>query len=164
MDWLDNLLLVGVGMMLGVLLVICAVSSDECVMQVRGVSIASSHADDAGYDLLASEACVVKKRKRRLVKTGLHVAVPSGTYGRVAPRSGLAMRHGIDVGAGVVDRGYTGEIKVLLINHSDTDYRVHKNDSIAQLIVTSIEKPRVVLVDQLRASERGAKGFGSSGY
>ncbi|KAI1773974.1 dUTP diphosphatase [Hypoxylon cercidicola] len=118
----------------------------------------------AGYDLYASQAAVVPARGKALVETGISVAVPAGTYGRIAPRSGLAAKHFIDTGAGVVDADYRGPVKVLLFNHHpDADFPVAEGDRVAQLIVERIYTPEVVEVEELEASARGALGFGSTG-
>ncbi|ODV91126.1 hypothetical protein CANCADRAFT_57466 [Tortispora caseinolytica NRRL Y-17796] len=118
----------------------------------------------AGYDLYAAEAAVVPARGIVGVPTGIAVAIPYGTYGRVAPRSGLAAKHSIDTAAGVVDADYRGEIKVLLFNHSDTDYPIAAGDRIAQFILEKIVPDAEVLeADSLPESVRGAGGFGSTG-
>lgn len=117
----------------------------------------------AGYDLASCEECVVPSRGKALVRTGLAVKVPSGTYGRVAPRSGLAWKNFIDTGAGVIDEDYRGELKVLLFNHSDTEFEVKLGDRIAQLILEQICTPEVQEVVDLDATIRGAGGFGSTG-
>jgi dUTP pyrophosphatase len=83
--------------------------------------------------------------------------------GRVAPRSGLAAKHSIDTGAGVIDADYRGEVKVILFNFSDTDFAIKEGDRIAQLVVERIYTPEVVVVEKLEASVRGAGGFGSTG-
>ena len=98
-----------------------------------------------------------------IVDTGVSVSMPNGTYGRIAPRSGLAARHSISVGAGVVDADYRSTLKVILFNHSDADFRFSKGDRIAQLILEKIATPLVVVVDELDATERGEGGFGSTG-
>jgi dUTP pyrophosphatase len=126
------------------------------------------NSDDAGWDLhfAGSENLILDPGCRRLVATGLSITSPPGTYGRIAPRSGLALNHGLDVLAGVVDPGYTGEVKVCLINFSATSYVISPGSRIAQIIFEKIE-----IVDQLvDATEetavettRGADGFGSSG-
>eukprot|EP00879_Flechtneria_rotunda_P004892 GHRR01005166.1.p1 GENE.GHRR01005166.1~~GHRR01005166.1.p1 ORF type:complete len:179 (+),score=52.24 GHRR01005166.1:113-649(+) len=90
--------------------------NSDAVVPKRG----SQHA--AGYDLSSAEHCVIPARGKLAVHTGLAIHVPSGTYGRVAPRSGLAAKHFIDVGAGVIDEDYRGEVLVLLFNHSDNDF------------------------------------------
>lgn len=122
---------------------------------------ASSEA--AGYDLWSAQATVVPARGKQLVSTGLAITVPRGTYGRIAPRSGLAWKHFIDVGAGVCDRDYTGEVGVLLFNHSDQDFHVAVGDRVAQLILEAIAVADVVEVPDLPETQRGVGGFGSTG-
>lgn len=117
----------------------------------------------AGYDLYASESTKVLSRGQATVSTGISIAVPPGTYGRVAPRSGLAAKHGIDTGAGVVDADYRGEVKVILFNFKDTDFEIKEGDRIAQLILERIVNPEVQVVQELKESVRGAGGFGSTG-
>lgn len=96
----------------------------------------SAHA--AGYDLYAAKPTTVPARGKVLVDTDISVAVPAGTYGRVAPRSGLASKHSIDVGAGVIDADYRGPLKVLLFNFSETDFKVEEGERVAQLIVERV--------------------------
>jgi dUTP pyrophosphatase len=123
-----------------------------------------ANCDDAGYDLYAAHDLVIPARSRALVSTDIAVAVPYGSYGRISPRSGLALKNGIDVGAGVVDPGYRGALGVILFNHSDKDFQVTKGDRVAQLILEMIiPVANVVEVDTLPATNRGADGFGSSG-
>ncbi len=100
-----------------------------------------------------------------MIPTGIAVAIPEGHTGLVAPRSGLAARHGISVvnGPGVVDAGYRGEINVILINHGTAPLELKRGDRIAQLVVTPVVLPELVEVDELPESTRGAGGFGSSG-
>lgn len=129
----------------------------------RGILPWRAHAFDAGYDLCSAEEALVPPGGRVLVGTGLAVAVPFGTYGRIAPRSGIAVKHGITTGAGVVDGQYRGEVKVLLFNHGDKAFRITPGDRIAQLILEKIETPLVEEVDRLDATERGVGGFGSTG-
>lgn len=118
-----------------------------------------------GYDLTTTEAFDLPPGGQHQVKTGLVIVVPLGHYGRVAPRSGLAARAGIDVLAGVIDPDYRGELTVLLINLSSTPTRIEKGDRIAQLILEKISTPDVEEVDDLApyATERGEGGFGSTG-
>lgn len=85
----------------------------------------------AGYDIVSAEDSIVKSKDKLLVSTGISMAIPEGYYGRVAPRSGLAVKNFIDVGAGVVDSDYRGEVKVLLFNFSETDFSVKRGDRIA---------------------------------
>ena len=92
----------------------------------------------AGYDLYASKATTVPARGKVLVDTDISIAVPAGTYGRVAPRSGLASKHSIDVGAGVIDADYRGPLKVLLFNFSEVDFKVEEGERVAQLIVERV--------------------------
>lgn len=116
----------------------------------------------AGYDLHASSPATIPPRDRATVNTGLIISVPSGTYGRIAPRSGLAT-HSIDVGAGVVDADYRGQLKILLVNHSNEPFQVKVGDRIAQLICEKIVYPELLEVQTLDVTDRGSAGFGSSG-
>lgn len=95
----------------------------------------------AGADLSSAESLKVPARGKCLVSTGLRVAIPAGHYGRIAPRSGLALKHFIDVGAGVVDEDYRGELRVLLFNHSESDFIINRGDRVAQLICERISRP-----------------------
>ena len=98
--------------------------------------------------------------------TDLTIIVPDGTYGRVAPRSGLAVRAGIAVGAGVVDADYRGEVCVLLFNHGEEDFVVSPGDRVAQLVVERILTPDIMVIDRLAEDDdtgRGEAGFGSTG-
>ncbi|KAM0692560.1 hypothetical protein Q7P36_007114 [Cladosporium allicinum] len=117
----------------------------------------------AGYDLYASKATTIPARGKVLVDTDISIAVPAGTYGRVAPRSGLASKHSIDVGAGVIDADYRGPVKVLLFNLGDSDFKVEVGERVAQLIVERIYTPEVVVVEELEETVRGVGGFGSTG-
>ncbi|KCV67665.1 dUTP pyrophosphatase [Fonticula alba] len=117
----------------------------------------------AGYDLFSARDMVIPARSRALVPTDISLALPEGTYGRMAPRSSLALRHGIDVGAGVIDCDYRGPLGVMLFNHSDEDFQVVAGNRIAQLIIETIITPPVVEVDDLDDTERGAGAFGSTG-
>ena len=110
----------------------------------------------AGYDLCAAGNCVIPSWGKGTVGTGLAVALPAGTYARIVPRSGLAIRKFIDVGVGVVDLDYRGEIKVVLFNHSAEDFKVQSGDRIAQLILERIETPQVKKVATLDNTDRGA--------
>ncbi|KAM3512372.1 hypothetical protein MY11210_004011 [Beauveria gryllotalpidicola] len=118
----------------------------------------------AGYDLYAAKDTTVPARGKALVDTDISIAVPAGTYGRIAPRSGLASKHFIDTGAGVIDADYRGQVKVLLFNHAEADYTIKEGDRIAQLVLERIVTPEVVEVEELQESVRGAGGFGSTGY
>lgn len=117
----------------------------------------------AGYDLYAAKDTTIPARGKALVDTDIAIAVPAGTYGRIAPRSGLASKHFIDTGAGVIDADYRGQVKVLLFNHAESDFEVKDGDRIAQLVIERIYTPEVVEVQELEESARGAGGFGSTG-
>lgn len=118
----------------------------------------------AGYDLHAVEGYVLTPHHRVVVSTGLRISLPPGTYGRIAPRSGLAVKHGLDVGAGVVDPDYTGELKVVLFNHDDHQtFIIRPGYRIAQLIVEPFQAPDVEEVEDIAETERGDGGFGSTG-
>lgn len=118
----------------------------------------------AGLDVYSCESKVIKSQSRALVRTGIKIQIPDDCYARVAPRSGLSVKE-IDVGAGVVDSDYLGELKVLLINNSVNDYQVDKGDRIAQLIFERIYKDSFTIVneDELTPTERNEGGFGSTG-
>ena len=117
----------------------------------------------AGYDLYAAYDYVIKARGKEMVKTDLQIALPPGCYGRVAPRSGLAWKHSIDVGAGVIDEDYRGPVNVILFNFGERDFEIKKGDRIAQLICEKIEQTDIEEVADLDSTERGANGFGSTG-
>ncbi|CAI5494832.1 unnamed protein product, partial [Closterium sp. Naga37s-1] len=131
--------------------------SETAVLPKRGSASA------AGYDLSSAHDITVPARGQALVKTDLAVAIPLGTYARVAPRSGLALKHSINVGGGVVDYDYRGNVGVILFNHSDKDFPVKVGDRVAQLILERIVTPDVVEVEELDETTRGAGGFGSTG-
>lgn len=121
-----------------------------------------------GLDLYSVEPYVILPGQRVVVSTGLQVSIPEGTYGRIAPRSGLAVKHGLDVGAGVVDPDYTGEIRVVLFNHDqNVPFIIRPGYRIAQLILEkALDPAEVVESDEplfSDDSERGSGGFGSSG-
>jgi dUTP pyrophosphatase len=126
---------------------------------------ARARQDDAGLDLHAAEDTTIESGARALVSTGIAVAIPQGYAGLVLPRSGLALRHGITLlnSPGLIDAGYRGEVRVLLVNHGPRSVSVARGDRIAQLVVQRVEPVELVEVDELPASERGASGFGSSG-
>jgi deoxyuridine 5'-triphosphate nucleotidohydrolase len=117
----------------------------------------------AGYDLAADEDTNLWPGERRLISTGVSVAVPAGTYGRIAPRSGLAVKKGLDVMAGVIDPDYRGEVKVLAVNLGQTPIVIGQGDRIAQLVLERFEAAEVVQVETLDGTERGTGAFGSTG-
>jgi len=115
-----------------------------------------------GYDLFAADNCFILSGDHSCIQTGISVAIPPGHYGRIASRSSLSLRHGIEVGAGVIDTDYRGEILVVLYNHGFENYTIKKGDKIAQLILEKIITPEVVQVDELDDTVRGFGGFGST--
>jgi dUTP pyrophosphatase len=120
----------------------------------------------AGYDLYSADGYVLLPQHRVIVSTGIQVALPEGVYGRVAARSGLAVKHGLDVGAGVIDPDYTGELKVVLFNHDPKQtFVIRPGYRIAQLI---LERYETVDVEEVEGdmgvyTDRGVNGFGSTG-
>jgi len=125
----------------------------------------AAHVGDAGADLSASHAHTIAPGETVLVGTGLSMAIPHGYAGFVLPRSGLAIERGVTVAnaPGLIDSGYRGELRVGLINHSDSAFVINAGDRIAQLVVMAVETPVFVEVEQLDETERGAGGFGSTG-
>ncbi|XP_025901540.1 deoxyuridine 5'-triphosphate nucleotidohydrolase, mitochondrial [Nothoprocta perdicaria] len=117
----------------------------------------------AGYDLYSAYDCVIPPMEKAVVKTDIQISLPAGCYGRVAPRSGLAAKHFIDVGAGVIDEDYRGNVGVVLFNFGKESFEVKKGDRIAQLICERIFYPELEEVQVLDDTERGAGGFGSTG-
>jgi dUTP pyrophosphatase len=121
---------------------------------------------DAGLDLMAASAVTLKPGERALVPTGVAVAIPPGYAGLVLPRSGRALREGLSLAnsPGLIDSGYRGELKVVLVNLDfEEPIYVGRGDKIAQLVIQRIENVELELVDKLPSSERGSRGFGSSG-
>jgi dUTP pyrophosphatase len=117
----------------------------------------------AGYDLTATQNDTIEPGCRKLLPIGISIKLPEGVYGRIAPRSGLAVKKGIQVGAGVIDPDYTGEIHVLLFNHGTEPFEIHTGDRIAQLILEKFEFYEVIQVDSITETLRGSGGFGSTG-
>ncbi len=131
--------------------------SDDATLPTRGSSGA------VGYDLACIEDFRLDTQSHILVSTGLGFQLPPGVYGRVAPRSGLTVKHGIHIGAGVVDPDYMGEVKVAMFNLGLQPVEFKKGDRIAQLILERCEVPDVLEVDILVSTSRGEGGFGSTG-
>ena len=124
-----------------------------------------AHPGDAGMDVCANMNAVIQPHDWELIKTGIKVAVPEGFEMQVRPRSGLALTHGISVlnTPGTIDSGYRGEVGVVLINHSNTDFTVKKGDRIAQLVIAPVISVRIVEGEVDKVTERGEGGFGSTG-
>jgi dUTP diphosphatase len=124
-----------------------------------------SHATDwaAGADLYCAEDFTIQPGERRLVPSGIAIEIPAGYYGRVAPRSGLAVRHGIDTLAGIIDSDYRGELKVALINLGDQAVSFAAGERIAQLIIERAARCDYIWSEALSETERAGGGFGSTG-
>jgi dUTP pyrophosphatase len=125
-----------------------------------------AHDGDAGLDLYAAEAATIAPGERASVATGIAIEIPAGFAGLVLPRSGLAARHGIALvnAPGLIDSGYRGEIRVLLLNTDRREtFEVAPQDRIAQLVLTPVTAAEPLEVTELEASVRGEGGFGSSG-
>ena len=119
---------------------------------------------DAGLDLAACDHVVLGPGERAVVPTGLAVEIPDGYAGFVQPRSGLAARHGIGIvnSPGLIDSGYRGEIRIVLLNTGGEAFSVEPGMRVAQLVVVPVAAVRLVEVDELASSDRGVQGFGSS--
>lgn len=129
----------------------------------KAVAPSKANNTDAGYDLYALEDCIISPHHRSMIKTGISMAIPNGYVGLIWPRSGLAVKHGIDTMAGVVDSGYRGEVCVVLQNHGYEPYNVKAGDRIAQILFQSILSVPMIETEELNNSDRGQSGFGSSG-
>lgn len=122
-----------------------------------------SNKTDAGFDLYADEDKFIFAKQRTTIKTGISLEMPDNIAGLIWPRSGLSVKKGIDVLAGVIDAGYRGEIMVCLYNTSDEDVEIKHGDRIAQIIFQEVPIISLQLREQLGSSQRGSNGFGSSG-
>ena len=119
---------------------------------------------DAGADLFASEDAIIQPLERKAISTGISIEIPSDYYGRIAPKSGHALKSGIDVLAGVVDASYRGEVKVILFNtDSNSSFNISKGDKIAQLIIEACFNFDFEKTENLSSTTRGSGGFGSTG-
>ena len=128
----------------------------KAVLPARGSALA------AGLDICSIEDAELEPKQRAMVRTGLAVAIPPGFYGRVAPRSGLAAKQGLDVLAGVIDSDYRGEIRCVLYNTGDEVITLPAGSKICQLIIEQIVTPEATWVNDLDSTARGAGGFGST--
>lgn len=118
---------------------------------------------DAGYDLYAAHDCVIKAKSSASIKTGIALELPKGYWLEIMPKSGLATKFDIAVHNGVIDNGYRGEIIVHVYNHSNNDYQFSKNDKVAQAIIRELVVFDIDETSELSSSDRGEKGFGSTG-
>jgi dUTP pyrophosphatase len=131
--------------------------TEHAIIPTRGSKLA------AGYDLYSAYEYSIPPRGKILAKTDIQIKVPHGTYGRVAPRSGLAWKQHIDIGAGVVDEDYRGNLGVVMFNHSEVEVNIKAGDRIAQLVCEKISYPEIQELETLDDTERGEGGFGSTG-
>jgi dUTP pyrophosphatase len=131
--------------------------SDDAIIPTRAYEY------DAGWDLYCAEKLYIIPSRRRVVSTNIAISIPEGYVGLIWPRSGLAVKKGIDVFAGVIDSGYRGEIKVCLYNSSEVSLEINKGDRVAQIIFHKLPQTEMLEVDSLDDSIRGDGGFGSSG-
>jgi dUTP pyrophosphatase len=125
-----------------------------------------AHDSDAGLDLYSTIDYVLKPFERKLIPTGIKVEIPAGYAGFVQPKSGLAINHGISLvnTPGLIDSGYRGEIKAILINFDPAEnFEIKKGDKICQLVIMKIENAEIVFKEDLDESDRGEGGFGSTG-
>ena len=121
-----------------------------------------AHSTDAGLDLYSTIRTIVAPLGSVIIDTGVHIELPPGTVGLIKSKSGLMTKNGI-TSDGTIDEDYRGSIRVMLFNHSRDFYMVEKGDKISQLVIMPILRPDVEIVEQLTDTERGEKGFGSSG-
>lgn len=121
-----------------------------------------AHETDAGLDLKSPDTVMVLGRGSAVIDTGVHVQLPKGTAGLLVSKSGLNINHGL-LSTGLIDEGYTGSIKVKLYNLSDETYIVCEGDKISQLVIIPVVRENITLCSELDDSDRGDKGFGSSG-
>jgi dUTP pyrophosphatase len=119
----------------------------------------------AGMDLCCAESFELKPMERRLVKTGIRIALPEGYEAQVRPRSGLALRHGISMvnTPGTIDSDYRGEVGLILINFGSDAVEFNRGDRIGQLVIAPVARAEMVVVEELDETKRGAGGFGSTG-
>lgn len=122
-----------------------------------------ANSNDAGFDLYANIDTIIPTKQRKTVSTGIAIQMPEHFAGLIWPRSGLSVKHGIDVLAGVVDSGYRGEIMVCLYNTSDENVSISTGDRIAQIIFQEVPRVTMEVHETLGSSQRGENGFGSSG-
>jgi dUTP pyrophosphatase len=133
------------------------------LLEKNSIIPTKANANDAGWDLYSIVDIVIPSKQRNTVKTGIALEIPEHMAGLIWPRSGLSVKKGIDVLAGVIDSGYRGEIMVCLYNTSDEHVSINRGDRIAQIIFQEV--PCVMMLHQegLGSSQRGDNGFGSSG-
>lgn len=122
-----------------------------------------AHEGDAGMDLFEIENYILKAGERRVIGTGIAIEIPDGYVGLVWDKSGLAAHHGIKTMGGVIDASYRGEIKIVLLNTSDKDFKIEKGMKIAQLLIQPVVSAEIEEVSELSGTHRSDGGFGSTG-
>jgi dUTP pyrophosphatase len=134
--------------------------------KIKDQAIAPSRGSDhsAALDLYACQEVKLIPGQQALIDTGIILEIPHGYWGSIRDRSGLAVKHGLHVMAGVIDSDYRGEIKVALINLSQESYQIKAGDRVAQMIISKHEEPEMEEVEELEATSRGENRFGSTGY
>jgi dUTP pyrophosphatase len=134
------------------------------ILKIKDVKTpAYAKSGDAGMDLHSAENFVLKPGERHAFETGIKMEVPDGYAGLVWDKSGLALNSGIKTMAGVLDSGYRGEIKIVLVNLSKDDFKVEEGQKIAQMLFQKVERPEIEIAEFLSESDRGEGGFGSTG-
>jgi dUTP pyrophosphatase len=118
---------------------------------------------DAGLDLRSAENLILKSGERRAVSTGIAFAIPDGFVGLIWDRSSVAAKHGVHCLGGVIDSGYRGEVKIVMVNLGDADFEIKKNDRIAQLLIQPMVRANLRETEKLDETDRGMGGFGSTG-
>lgn len=133
------------------------------ILSEHGIMPTQTNHNDAGWDLYSTVDATIYAQQRKTVSTGIAIEMPDGLAGLIWPRSGLSVKSGIDVLAGVVDAGYRGEIMVCLLNTGDKPVRINRGDRIAQIIFQEVPLVTMNVQETLGSSQRGDNGFGSSG-
>ena len=121
-----------------------------------------AHKADAGYDLYSPVDMFIRAKGYETIDTGVHIEIPEGYVGFLKSKSGLNVKFSV-LSEGVIDSGYTGSIRVKLYNHSHRQFKVHKGNKISQIVFLPIYTPELEVVDELKKTDRGNNGFGSSG-
>ena len=122
-----------------------------------------AHQGDAGMDIFSAEDAVIKAGERKNIRTGLKMELPEGYVALIWDKSGLALKNGIKTMAGVIDSGYRGEILIVLVNLSDTGYKIKKGQKIAQMLIQKVENAEIEIAEKLNDTKRAEGGFGSTG-
>ena len=137
----------------------------KVLMNDKDLMPVKAHPDDAGFDIRASEDTIVYSNSVRIVPTGMRLSLPKGYEAQIRPRSGMAAQYNITVlnTPGTIDCGYTGEVKVILINHGIYDYHIQRGDRIAQMVIQKLPEVELELADEIDDTSRGESGFGSTG-